>query len=203
LANSSIQPNIAIIILAAGASKRMGSPKQLLKWGDTTLLGHCVYQAIKSDADEVFVVLGANYEKIKNSITQPSVTILKNNDWEKGIGNSISHGILHIQDQGFGGVLIMLVDQPQINTNFLNTLITQYHRSQKPIIATDYKKNVGVPAIFDSSYFDKLGKLSGDRGAKQLIEKHIKDTLILSSPNSLADIDTMEDYSKTSNLYDR
>ena len=92
------QSNIAIVILAAGASKRMGEPKQLLKWGDTTLINHAINTAVAVNSKEILLVLGAHYELIEKSIENSEVTILNNLHWEKGLGKSIAFAIDYLQN---------------------------------------------------------------------------------------------------------
>ncbi len=191
----------AIIILAAGESKRMGSPKQLLKWGSSTLLNHSIAEAVNSTANAVFVVLGANFNPIKDSIQHKSVTVLNNEEWEKGLGNSITFSIKSIQKSDYDGVLLMLADQPQVDTILLNQLIEDFQKGQQPIIATGYKDGTGVPALFDKSYFKKLTNLSGEKGAKLLIENNTSKTVILQTPNPIIDIDTMGGYEKLYQQY--
>ncbi len=186
--------NIAIIILAAGSSSRMGQAKQLLPWGGSNLLNHCIIQAKNSNAKEVFVVLGANYEAINTSVKNEPITILRNPGWEKGIGESIAFGVKKIASKKFDGVLIMLADQPQIDIAFLNKLITRFETSPKAIIATGYKNSVGVPAVFNKSYFEDLMNLTGDKGAKQFVELQQYNVLVLSFPTTIVDIDTHKDY---------
>lgn len=191
---------IAILILAAGSSSRMGSPKQLLKWGNTTLLNDSITQAANSISDSVFVVLGANYSKVKDSIKNKSVTILINNKWELGLGNSIAYGLNAIQKHNFDGVLLMLADQPQVDTVFLNKLISAFEKGDKSVIATTYKNEGGVPAIFDKSYFNQLASLKGDKGAKLVINKSLADTTLITPSIPITDIDTDEMYEKAKTM---
>lgn len=195
------QTNIAILLLAAGASSRMGSPKQLLTWGDSTLLNHSINQAANSKANDVFVVLGANHKKISKTINDTTITVLKNDEWELGMGNTIGFGINHIQDLGYDGVLVMLADQPLIDSIYLNNLIVAFARSNKSIIASSYNKGAGVPAIFNKSYYKELSALNGDRGAMQLIINYQEETEIIDAGNLLVDIDTNEMYKKAKSTY--
>ena len=191
-----ITSNIAIIIPAAGASRRMGAPKQLLPWGKTTLLGHAVTQALRSDAEEAFVVLGAHETLIKKEMAQHPVTVLKNENWEAGLGTSIACGVQHLLkiNPAVNGVLIMLADQPLIDYQYLNTLISNFQSHQNKIIATSYGKRAGVPAVFGKPYFKVLSGLEDDHGAKYLMEKHSHHVIALDAGKKLTDIDTLEDY---------
>ena len=102
------RPNIITVVLAAGASSRMGTPKQLLRWGDSSLLKHTIQTVLKVQKQEVIVVLGANFEKIKKEISNCSVTILNNTSWELGLGKSIAFAVEYIQNtfKDVDGVLI-------------------------------------------------------------------------------------------------
>jgi len=108
--------NIALLILAAGESRRMGNKiKQLLPWKNTTLLGNAINQAKKTEVRDIFVVLGANIKEIKTTLDDESITILENNNWKSGMGSSIVTGIRHLNSSNhkYDGALVILTDQPQ------------------------------------------------------------------------------------------
>ena len=189
--------NIPIVILAAGASRRMGTAKQLLAWGDNTLLGHTIQIALKTNASDVFVVLGANYHEIKNKISAFPITIIQNKDWELGLGKSIACAVDHILNvkPKIDAVLICLADQPFIDTDFLTTLIKNFTPNINQIIATSYKKGVsGVPVIFDKVYVSELSKLGDDKGAKMLLEKYTSLVKAFKPRLENVDLDYKEDY---------
>lgn len=191
--------NIAVIILAAGASKRMETPKQLLNWGSETLISNAIQKALKLNTDEVIVVLGANYELIKDEIQDFPITILYNTDWELGLGKSIAYSVNYLLEKKskIDGVLIKLVDQPFITVDYLNELILNFSTTNKQIIATLYDhKKVGVPAIFDKMYFKKLSHLNDDYGAKSIMRKNESSIKALPPPVKNVDLDFKEDYEK-------
>ena len=113
---------VAILILSAGASKRMGTPKQLLKWGKETLLENAVSTAVNVENASLFVVLGANAELIQQKITL-NAEALYHKDWKQGLGSSIAFGVGTLQKLDFDGVLIMLADQPFVTSYYLKELI--------------------------------------------------------------------------------
>lgn len=190
--------NIAIIIPAAGVSERMGSPKQLLPWGKTNLLGHAITEALRSEVKEVIVILGAHETIIKKEIVHYPVTILTNENWKNGMGSSIARGARHLleEDTDIDGILVMLADQPLINHQYLIALIRKFQHKTRPIAATSYGKKIGVPAIFGTDYFEALADLNDDYGAKYLMEQHEKDVITLSPGKILVDIDTKADYKR-------
>ncbi|WNH12795.1 nucleotidyltransferase family protein [Thalassobellus suaedae] len=188
---------IPIIILAAGASSRMGSAKQLLNWGGKTLIEHTLQTALNTVSNDVIVVLGANYELIKKKITALSITILHNQEWEQGLGKSIASGVNYIMEFNphADGVLIILADQPLIDSAYLNELIQVFNPSKNQIIATSYKNDTyGVPALFDKGYFKELSKLKNDKGAKHLLTQNESFVKTLVLPIKNVDLDSKEDY---------
>lgn len=190
-------PRVAIIILAAGASKRMGTPKQALPWGNTSLIGHAVQTALKVHATEVAVVLGAHYSYLNSEIKQYRITILNNKDWEMGLGSSIARGVRYLTniESNVDGVLILLADQPFISSDFLESMILNFEPNKNQIITTLYEEgNQGVPVLFDTLYFDELLQLQDDSGAKHLLKKYKSQVKALIPSIKNVDLDTKEEY---------
>ena len=191
--------NIAVLIPAAGTSRRIGSPKQLLKWRDSTLIGHAIETATGLNQNKVLVVLGAYYDRIRPEIQRFDIQILKNDNWKIGLGSSIASGADFLLTSGdsFNGVLVLLPDQPLIVPFYLKAMIDKFKAGQKQIITTSYGNGkYGVPAIFDKSYFKELSLLNDDRGAKDLIKKHSKFVSVIDIVPLVTDIDTEEAYNK-------
>lgn len=184
---------IAILILGAGRSSRMGTAKQLLPIGETTLLGVTLESALASEADAVFCVLGSQINDISLSIEQYGIEIIENSNYMNGLSSSIAEGILHLQEKDFDAVLIMLGDQPFIQASYLNEMIDTYRNHPKKIIASNYSDKVGVPVILSSTFFPELLKLRGDVGAGPFLNAH-KEHIIQLRNNGLMDVDTQEDY---------
>ena len=192
-----------MLLLAAGSSSRMGVPKQLLKWNKTTLLQHAINTIKQIKQDEVVLVLGAHFEDIRPNINITGLTLIYNENWEKGLGNSIACGINHLNKSmpQIESVLIMLADQPLIDSSYLNEIIKTHRSNPDKIICTSYQnKLLGVPTIFNKTYFEELSKLNHDKGAKDLLNNNSDNILFLDGTNLISDIDTMEDYK---NLYKR
>lgn len=193
--------NIAILILAAGASSRMGKTKQLLPWGSTTLLGNAIGNAKESNARTVIVVLGANSEAIQKEIEKNSIEILINTDWKSGLGSSIACGTEFLLKSSPipDGILVMLADQPLIDTDYLNAMIGTFASHRKGIVATTYQNRAGVPALFAADYFKKMEKLGDDFGAKKIIASHRENVLEMAPGAKTIDIDTKSDYERLVN----
>jgi molybdenum cofactor cytidylyltransferase len=188
--------SIAILILAAGAAKRMGSIKQLLAWADTTLLGHAVNMAKSSKAKETIVVLGANANAIASRLGKGEVQVVINENWASGMGSSVACGIEYIMGSGkkYDAVLISLADQPLIDTPYLDLMIETASKVDQSIVATAYGKIPGVPALFGRQYFEILMALESEGGAKEVLNRFKSDIFMLDPGKKTLDIDTRADY---------
>ena len=195
---------IPILILAAGSSSRLGSPKQLLKLNGKTLLQKAIGTALEV-SEFVGVTLGANQEKIKPTIADLPVQFIFNEKWSEGLSASIRVGIDFLQnlfaDKAGNkieskAVIIMLCDQPYVDVFLLKKIIQTYEQSGKPIVACKYDNQPAVPALFDISFFEKLKTIKGDRGAKPLIMNHLEETEFILFEKGKIDVDTKEDYKR-------
>ncbi|SDM45145.1 molybdenum cofactor cytidylyltransferase [Daejeonella rubra] len=195
-AKESKPANIAVIILAAGRSARLGSPKQLLSYRGKTLLQHSIDIALESQVSPVMVVLGSNKEMIEKELDQTNILIEENTLWESGMASSISCGInkLNAIAPDSEAVILMVCDQPFVSASLLNELIKQHRETGKPIIASSYENTLGTPALFHKSLFSELSALEGESGAKSLIKKYSQKTGSISFDQGSIDIDTRENY---------
>ncbi|MFS4482906.1 nucleotidyltransferase family protein [Hyunsoonleella sp. 2307UL5-6] len=194
-------PNISIAILAAGASKRMGSPKQLLKWKDSTLLKHAIKTCKNTLVKDVIVVLGANCQVIASEIKDEMITVITNTSWELGLGKSIGFAAEYVSTskENSDGLMIVLADQPYVTSSFLNIMIEAFNGTSKGIIATAYKADKkGVPALFHKKYLMELAQLSGDDGAKSILKKYSSSVSVIIPDFENIDIDTPQDYQQVS-----
>lgn len=189
---------IALLILAAGESSRMGQPKQLLPWKGSTLLEHSIQEALKSKADDVYVVLGAHYAQTYPLCNKYQVNILNNTDWSLDLGHSIRFGLESIQNKRYDGVLLILADQPQVDSKYLNTLITTFKslKFTKSILATAYPENIGIPILFGSQYFKDFINNTSTKGGKSILKKYGEQIKRIQPHSPLEDIDTLEDYQR-------
>jgi len=185
--------NIAIVILSAGRSTRMGTAKQLLAIGDTTLLGLSIIHAQKCNANQVICVLGADAEIIKDSISSYEIDIITNYNHKEGLSSSIVESVNYLENKNIDAVLIMLADQPKVDSNYLNILMRSFENNPTKITASEYSKHSGVPAVFPTSYFKQLQLLKGDKGAKDVLNVHKANVISIKS-EKLMDIDTQEEY---------
>ncbi len=184
--------NIAIIVLAAGASTRLGQPKQLLQWQDKILLTSICETALAMENGGVIVVLGAHCEAIQPTIEHLPVQIVINEKWNEGMGSSIACGMSHLTPHT-NAVLLLLCDQPFVSQALLNNLMETWRESAKPIVVAQYGDTLGVPALFDHRCFEELSKLTGQQGAKSLIMANPQEVAAVPFPEGAIDLDTPSD----------
>lgn len=193
---------VAVLLLAAGGSSRMGHAKQLIKLNNASLIKRAAQSALQSQCDQLYVVVGAQGETIRKELEGMDLNIVLNPEWGKGIGSSIHAGIKAIKTDinSFDAVLILLVDQPAINDTLLNGFIKKFEEGSA-LIASYYADTIGVPALFSKVYFDDLEKLTDDRGAKGLLQRHAAEVTQIPFPDGAFDVDTPTDLEKIKNRH--
>jgi molybdenum cofactor cytidylyltransferase len=195
-------PRVGLILLAAGASTRLGgnSPKQLLLYKDKTLLRHAAETACASQCVVRVVVLGAQYERFEREIDDLEVAICVNPNWQEGMGSSLRAGLESLIASSVGenltGVVVILCDQPLLTTAHLDSLIVAHTNTPEQIIASDYGERCGVPCLFPRAFFPELLSLSGDEGARQLLRKNKDNLIAVAFSEGKFDIDTLHDWQK-------
>jgi xanthine dehydrogenase accessory factor len=193
----STPPRFAAIILAAGASTRLGQPKQLLLHEGTPLIVRAAQAALSAGASPVIVVLGAHAEKIRPALADLPVTIVENPHWAEGMGTSIATGFsaLPVGTPTVGSVLLAVCDQPHFSANSIARLRTALD-GRHTIAATRHGDTAGVPAIFTHSHFPTLRLLRGAEGARRIISAHTDTTALVDLPELAFDIDTPTDLAR-------
>lgn len=182
--------NLAVLILAAGSSSRLGESKQLLKIRNETLIEIALGNALKISSN-VIVLLGHNSDKIKDKIKDFPIKIEINLNYKEGMGSSLSYGISKLEKSI--KVLIMLSDQPLIPLSHYLKLIKKSEENEDIIICSKYQNKFAVPSIFPNKYYSMLKQLKGDKGARNILEENPLDFIPLDDKYSI-DIDTKKDY---------
>jgi molybdenum cofactor cytidylyltransferase len=184
--------HIHVVVLAAGASSRFGSSKQLVRVNGRPLMLTAVSRAVELAGHSVTVVLGANATELAPLLRHSPASIAINRDWTEGIASSIRTGIAHTPDTA-DGILLALADQAAVTTEDLRRLASLWRRNPTSIAAAQYAGTVGVPAIFPRWCFRDLNELRGDRGAQLLLQRHVDRLARLPMPSAELDIDRPED----------
>jgi len=180
------------IVLAAGASSRFGSPKQLVRFERQPLIQRVIAAATELAGAAVTVVLGAYAAEIAASLPPGSASVIVNRHWQEGIGSSIRVAVARLPG-ACDGVLLLLADQPLVGSHSLNRLAAAWRRQPRSIVASRYRAVTGVPAIFPRWCFSDLGALRGDHGARILLRRYADHVVLLAHPEAEVDIDYPED----------
>lgn len=183
------------VILAAGASTRMGSPKQLLTLSGQPLLARAVESALEAPVWPVVVVLGAHAESIKPVLAKYPVLVAENPAWPEGMASSLRVGIGMLQQfsRRLDSAVVMLCDQPALTGATIGRLIQAQCGSGRTIVAARYAGRLGAPALFLRSHFAELAALTGEAGARDLLKAQPERVLAVDLPELATDLDTPED----------
>lgn len=185
-----------LILLAAGASTRLGKPKQNLVLEGKTLLQRAIHTALDSVCTPVVVVLRPDSKILLPAETTAAVTIVQNQEWEEGMAASIRCGLAELitLEPRVASCIFIVCDQPFVDAALLNTLVQVKEQDKSGMVASAYKDTLGTPVLFDKLYFPELLSLRGQEGAKKIILKHRKDVATVPFPAGAIDIDTAADY---------
>lgn len=164
---------LAALVLAAGSSSRLGRIKQLEPWGDGTLLGHVVDQVRNLPVDEVWVVLGADWERIREEVDLDGCGIVENPEWEEGLASSLRVGLdALLRRSKAESVLIVLGDQPEVPAGVVERMLEVQRRSPRLAVVPKYRYVWGNPVVVSRALWERLMSLEGDEGAKRLLQAH-------------------------------
>jgi molybdenum cofactor cytidylyltransferase len=183
------------IVLAAGASTRFGSAKQLVRVAGRPLLHAAIAHAVEVAGAAVTVVLGAHAAELSPLLTHSQVSVVVNRQWREGIASSIRAGVSRLPSS-CTAVLLTLVDQAAVTGEDLKRLVGAWRRQPEYIAAARYGTTTGVPAIFPRSTFSDLQLLRGDVGARSLLQRNPDRLVHVPMERAAIDIDTPEDLLK-------
>ncbi len=186
-------PRIGAIVLAAGRSSRLGTPKQLLDFGGQPLVRHAAEVALASGCRPVVVVLGSLGSRIALVLDGLPVRIAVNARWGEGMGTSIQTGLAALAGDNLDGVILTVGDQPLVTAEHLDALIARQAATGCPVVAAEYAGTVGIPVLFMSPMFGQLRALPPDQGCKSVILANRTSGAFLACPEAEHDIDTPED----------
>jgi molybdenum cofactor cytidylyltransferase len=194
------EPCIGIILLAAGASSRMGEPKQLLLYEGETLLNRAVRVALETRYRPVIIVLGSHADAVREDIAATEALPVFNQSWSEGMSSSIRCGLRALEEaaEKTEAAILMLCDQPFIKRGVIERLVDAYQARRAPLVASLYEsrgeKTLGVPALFSRALFPELMALEGAEGARRIIARHATEAAVIAVPEAAFDVDTPDDY---------
>lgn len=189
---------VGAVVLAAGSSSRMGSPKQTLQFRGESLLRRSAQAALDAGCRPVVVVTGAHAELCRRELDGLDIQEVFNADWQTGMASSVRAGIegLVSSDADVEAAVFMLCDQPHVTAEVISALMASHRATGGPVIASTYGGSFGVPALFSSKLFAELMRLEGRAGAKEIIKRHYSDAHFLSFKGGEVDVDTPDDFSR-------
>ena len=190
--------SVAGVLLAAGGSRRLGSPKQLLTMHGVTLVARAARQLLDAGCSPVFVVVGANSAIVRDAVSMLAVECVENSHWERGMGTSIAAAVTRLNDVRFAhtpAVLIATCDMPTVTVAHLESLLAESHvgaqRVASAYAGADGSPVRGIPAVLPRADWPALAALDGDQGARALLRD--AETITVSLPNGQCDLDTPSD----------
>lgn len=190
--------SIGAVILAAGSSSRLGSPKQILQFRGESLLRRAALAALGAGCSPVIVVTGAHAELSIRELEGLDVREVFNPNWETGMASSIGAGLEGLlgEDPDASATVILLCDQPHVTADVISSLVSAHRVTRSPIIASAYGGSFGVPALFSRALFAELARLEGGAGAKQVIQRHASEAHFVPFGGGEVDVDTRDDFSR-------
>lgn len=163
----------AALVLAAGGSRRLGRPKQLEPWGDTTLLGRVMELTRQMPVDEVWVVVGAESGRVLAEIDLGDAGVIENPEWEEGIASSLRVGLDALTRLSRAErVVILMGDQPDVSPDVVGRLLDSHRAEGRPVSIPKYRYTLGNPVVVDRSLWSRVMSLEGDEGAMRLWRAH-------------------------------
>jgi len=187
--------SIAGIILAAGASQRMGQPKPLLLWHGKPFICHVARTALDAGLAPVVIVTGAHAEEVRAALADLPVEIVYNPNWAEGQSTSVRTGLQALPPETTAAIFL-LADQPHIPAALVRALLEQHVQTRAPIVAPLIGEQRGNPVLFDRSTFPDLMSLHGDAGGRLIFSRYPAAYVPWHDPNLLLDVDTLEDYER-------
>ena len=193
---SDISERFSCVLLAAGASRRLGEPKQLVRLDGETLIRHSAQKLIEIGAVEIVVVTGYESDNCLKELSDMPVRVVFNADWKDGMGSSLAAGVNHLSVPA-AGVLVLLCDQWKVSRSDLRSLVDHWLTDISQVICAQWGSQRGIefgpPVIFPKSLFSELQKLNGDRGARPIIEKNRSGVTFVTTENAAFDLDKPAD----------
>lgn len=181
-----------LIVLAAGASRRLGQTKQLLPLRGETLVRRATRLGLATQPRSALVVVGADADAVYASVRDLAARRVDCADWELGMGASLRAGLAALPRE-CAGALIVLCDQPALDTPHLDALVAAWRANPRGVAASAYAGRIGVPALLPRAWFDELRADIGDHGARDLLIRRREEVVTIVNEALALDIDRNDD----------
>jgi len=190
-----VQEPVAGIVLAAGASRRLGQAKQLLPWRGQPLVRHAVRTALAARLSPLVVVTGYRADEVQAALADLPIEFAHNPDWESGQSLSLQVGLGALPPET-GAVVFLLADQPHIPASLVRGLVERHAATLSPLVAPQIDGQRANPVLFDRQTFPDLMALRGDVGGRVLFSRNPVAWVIWHDSSLILDVDTLEDYQR-------
>jgi molybdenum cofactor cytidylyltransferase len=189
------EARVAAVLLAAGGSRRLGVPKQLVTFRGEPLVRRAAYAALGAGADPVVVVIRSGDDGVASVLAELPVELVENVAAASGMATSIQAGVAYLRSSvgDLGAVLLLACDQPMVDAPYLESLLHAWRRTGRPIAASEYGGVPGVPAVVSAELIEELLALEGDAGARGVVRRDPDRVAIVPFPGGALDVDTAED----------
>lgn len=194
--------SLHVVVLAAGASTRLGQPKQLVKLGGRPALHRVVANAVSLTGSAVTVVVGAHAREMTHLLAHSPASVIVNRHWEEGMGSSLRFGVASLPP-ACEAVLVLLGDQVGVTLDDLKRLTSAWGGEESRIAASVFDGRIGAPAIFPRLCFPELAELRGDQGARLILERNSYRVARVPMSNAAIDLDTPEDLAALTQRFQR
>ncbi|HEY9121576.1 MAG TPA: selenium cofactor biosynthesis protein YqeC, partial [Brevefilum sp.] len=196
----SVFSQTAGVILAAGGSERLSTPKQLLDWQGKPFVHNVAQQALEAGLTPLIVVTGAYHDQVVQALAGLPIEIVHNPDWQQGQSTSVKAGLKSLPE-GCESVIFLLSDQPQISSELIKQLMDRFFQNRRAITAPMVNGQRGNPVLFDRAAFPALAEVEGDRGGRAVINQVEVDWLPWIDRRILMDVDSPGDYERLLQAY--
>ena len=186
------RPPVAAVVLAAGRSRRLGHPKQLVVFRGEALVHRAARAALEAGAERVVVVIAPGADAVRQAVADLPVQVVENPAADSGMGSSVSLGVARIRREA-PDCLLTTCDQPLLDGAHLARLVAARRATGKPVIASAYSGVLGVPVLVGSELLGELAALQGDTGARDVVRRDPARVAAVPFPGGEADVDTAED----------
>ena len=186
---------ICAIVLGAGQSRRMGTQKLLLPFGETTVIGHIINQLVNSNVDNIFTVVGHDRKLLEKELSTHPVSIVVNPAYADGMLSSLRCGIGALP-QNCDAILATLGDQPAIASQLIDEMTQAFSKTNKTILAPSYRGKRGHPTLISKCHFNEIMQQHDDIGLRGLLRAHPEEIfeLEVAAATVLSDMDRPADY---------
>jgi molybdenum cofactor cytidylyltransferase len=185
---------VAAVILAAGQSRRLGHPKQLVLFRGEALVHRAARAAVEAGLDPVVVVIAPGADAVRRAVADLPVEVVENPAAEAGMGTSVSLGVTQLRRRGpERGVLLIVCDQPLLDAHHLAAIVAARQQTGSPVVASEYGGVKGVPVLVGPEILDEVAALDGDRGARDIVRRDPARVTAVPFPGGAVDVDTAED----------